>query len=310
MYRNAWLLAAAVAIFSTHTARATHFVVTSAGPHDSVGPWFTAGNALLFPNWPGPMYLSNKITVSGTLTQVHPESYASDSTWWLKASTGTGTAFSFIPQITFTTTYTTLNLSHNTYGGYWIGNYPQYRFEAVEMGVGAGDQPGIDAQWTNMTFEFHPFVPTVSIGWATGTVAAFDTGGSSFNTRMGIYSLTGELLDQSVGDAGMVNEIDASGLAPGEYYLIVAAENGDFQDLAALPGDIGGDLRINFNGSPLFAGALEPERVMIVSVNVVPEPTAALPWLLGVIAMATRAGRRAPKPRRSIPCPSTFTRRF
>jgi hypothetical protein len=277
MKRTMFVVAACVALAFANMARAQHFVVNSAGPHDSVGPWFTAGNALLFPSYSGGLYLSDKITISGTLTQVHQDSYASDSTWWLKAFTGSGTAFSFIPQITFAAQYTSMNLTHNTYGGFWIKNYPQYRFEAVEMGVGNGDQAGIDAQWTNMTFEFHPFVPVVTTGWTTGTVAVFDTLGSSFSTRMGLYSLEGELLDQQVGGTGGADSLDASSLAPGAYYLIVGASDGDFQDLAAMPGTAGGDLKVNFNGAPVFDGALGNGQVTILNLQVVPEPAG---WML------------------------------
>ena len=303
MKRTMFVAAACVALAFANMARAQHFVVNSAGPHDSVGPWFTAGNALLFPSYSGGLYLSDKITISGTLTQVHQDSYASDSTWWVKAFTGTG-SWGFIPQITFATLYSSVNLTSNTYGGFWIKNYPQWRFEAVEMGIGNGDQAGIDAQWTNMTFEFHPFVPIVTTGWTTGTVAVFDTLGSSFSTRMGLYNLEGELLGQQVGGIGSPAGLDASTLAPGTYYLIVGASDGDFQDLAAMPGTTGGDLTVNFNGAPVFAGILGDARVTILNLQVVPEPAG---WLLTSAAAACcgsfARGRRAAQaaPARKIP---------
>ncbi len=276
-------LTATCLVLALHTlAGASHFVVNTSGPHDSVGPWFTSGNEVLFPSYTGTTYLADKITVSGTLTQVHPESYASDSSWWLRASTGTGTAFSIIPQMTFTSNYTSLNLSKDTHGGYWIKNYPQYRFEAVEMGIGNGDQPGVDAQWTNMTFEFHPQVPTISIGWNTSGTAVFDTGGSSFSTQLGIYSWDGILLDHVAGGSGSIPTLDAGNLTPGDYYLIVAASDGTFQDFAAMPGSESGDLTVSFNGESLFDGTLAAERVKIINLRVVPEPST---WALATIAL-------------------------
>lgn len=287
MGRTKILLAAGLVLaLAAPWANGANFVVNSAGPHDSMGPWFTSGNAILFPSYGGPLYLADKITISGTLTKVHQDSLASDSSWWLKASTGFGTAFSFIPQMTTVGAYTTLNVTHNTYGGFWIGNYPQYKFEAVEA---ANDQPGLDAQWTNMTFEFHAKAPTVSIGWNVGDSAAFDTGGSNFNTKVGLYSKYGRLLAL---DDGSGAGIDASGLARGTYHLIVGGQDGDFQDWAAMPGTEYGDLVINFNGATIFDGALESERVHILDIQVVPEASTIALTLAGGAALAAALPRR------------------
>ena len=96
---------------------------------------------------------------------------------------------------------------------------------------------------------------------------------------------------QHVDGVGSPGGLDASALAPGSYYLIVGASDGDFQDLAAMPGTAGGDLKVNFNGSPVFTGVLDNARVTILNLQVVPEPAG---WLLagGLAAWGGALARR------------------
>lgn len=274
------------------TVQGANFVVTEAGPLDSYGYSFDAGNAVLFPKFAGPLYPADKISLSGTLTRVNPNSLASDSTWWLKASTGTGTAFSFYAQLTNVGAYTTMNITHNTYGLFWIGNYPQYRFEAMESyGI---DDPGLDAQWTNMTFEFHSAVPVISTGWGTGTSVSVDTGGSSFGTELALYASDGTLLHFDNGSgAGGLTQLNLGSLNVGSYYLVAGGTGGSFQDLSALPGTESGHLSVNLDGQSLFAGELESERFQIINIEVVPEPsTLALLAIGGAALVASRLRRR------------------
>lgn len=279
--------AAAVIVAATAAGNAANWVVTGAGPYDSYGPLLDNNNSRVEPTYTGPDMVVNRMRIQGTLNKVHPNTLANDSVWRLYAHTGFNPAFSAWPQLTTQTTYNTpLSLDGSLYGLFWIKNYPLYRFECFEAG---GNETGLDAQWTNMTFTFYDAAPVVTTGPGTGTVS-IDTLGSNFNTSLALYRSNGVLVgqDEDGGGPDGTSRLDFSGLAPGTYYIVATGMGGSFVNDGATAGVTGGDLMVHLNGMHVHSGMLEPGQSMNFQFEVVPEPAALAGVLAGIGLLARR----------------------
>ena len=287
MRRIAFSIALLAALAVTSATLGAGFTVTSAGPDDSFGALGDSQNTVLFPTYSGPTYPCDVITVAGTLTKVNPSSLASDSTWSLHAFGG----FNFYSQLTTVTNYTTLNVSDNTYGLFFIKNYPQYRFESGEMGTTV-DQPGLDAQWTNVTFTFHPQVPTITYSSNPTMAVTANTLGSSFGTQLALYSSEGVLLGNDINSGpGGFSQLTSAPLDAGTYYLVAGGSSSTFLDNWGTPGAEFGNLQLQINDQTIFSGALESGHFNIIPINVVPEPSAVALAALGALLLAARFRR-------------------
>jgi len=287
------LLAACLSVaFSATSAQAVNYVVSSAGPLDSVGYTGNAGNAVIQDTYAGAQYFADVYSFSGVLHRVNASSLAMDSTWDTKVFFNSAFQWGSIPVMTTATNYSALSIARVLKGAYWVKPSMEFRFEAVEnAGV---DDPGIDAQWTNVNFEFHAAGTFTNIGWSAGDVINANSYSSTQRTQMGVFSAAGELLEYNDGNnSGLPTELDLSGLTAGEYYLVVSSEGGAFGDYAALPGPVGGDLQISVGGASVFDGVLDDEDVQIVRLSVVPEPATAMLLTAGVLGFFLFARRRA-----------------
>lgn len=280
---------AGLAMFALSGVASAQFVASNAGPINSFGPVGDPNNGFFFANNIGPTNILTRLNFNGELTSGGVGSFRSEARWNIQNTTRStpNTNFQFAT------------------GGVWSGTVSvtasvglfmftdsgdQFRFEAFE----SFNDPGLDAIWTNVDFDFNtPATPTFLGVFGPSFTFDFDTGGSTFDTELGLYAADGTLIatnDDAPG-FGLQSRINAGTLPIGTYYLIQSGFNSQYVNSLAIAGLASGNLSVQLNGSNVFSGFHNANEFTSFSFQVVPEPSSFVA-LAGVSVLGLTFRRR------------------
>jgi len=133
------------------------FTATNPGPINSSAALGSAENGGFTYNFAGPDFTPGTLTFAGTLNKVISGTYASEARWRITNPAGQAVTF----QPTTTTTYTgplaigpvTKPALQFDFTGTSVGNWAFDAYESYDDGAGP------DSTWTNVSFQFDPYVP-------------------------------------------------------------------------------------------------------------------------------------------------------
>ena len=229
------------------------------------------------------------LSFSGTITDVAPGAWASDSDWFI-SNTTRGYSYSITPS--GATTYRTLNVNASGTGLFWVNHNDNFTFEACQN---TDDDPnGNDAQWTNVSIT-HSGAPVIhNLGILnSATPETFDTISSDFDTVVALYSSDGTLMKQNDdGGGNSTSKLDLGLLGGGSYYFTVAGFGSnysyDFQNGYAADGDLGGNVVVHLNGNNIYSGTHTIGNLDTFAFTVVPEPASVVVLGVGAVALIRR----------------------
>jgi hypothetical protein len=261
-------------------------VFTNTGPFDSAGAVGDAANTTFSEtnNSATPIYSS--YSFSGNLTEINTATWGSEARFNLTNSSGYDATF----QPTTTNDFDgTLAVNAVTSGAFWapeVGAYEVETFESFDDGA------GVDATWTDVSFEFFGLPTVVELGeYIFGTNFIFDTEGSDFDTELGGLTGSGLLLDNDDDSGtGLLSLLNLGTLAVGDYYLALGGFDTIFANYVVTGGSASGGYNINLNGQSIDAGRFGGGvNLLHFQVTDVPEPGSVI--LVG-LALAFMARRR------------------
>lgn len=275
-------IAAILAVVGAAGAANAGFSLSGAGPFDSVGALGNAGNfSQVFGGVIG-NHLIGGVRIRGSLTEVNVSTFAREARWNVaNLSAAYNNSYQVFTQTSFTGTID----GDRTFGVLqWWNNGDQLRLEAFES---IDDGSGIDAQWTNVSFDFIDATVNDLGTFASGSTFDFDTFTSGFDTELALYTASGVLLSENDDTGGLQSRINAGALADGSYYLVVGGYNSAFSDYSAAGGTASGNLNLQLNGQTINTGAFAAGELRVFAFNV---PTPGALALMGMGAVV--AGRR------------------
>ncbi len=259
-----------------------------AGPYVSDGAAGNAANGVFSFTYTGSNAdVFNRIRIRGTATSGGVGSFLSELRWRFVGPTTIDSG-----AVASGTTWGSASIDNTqTFSNFSLVNGTTYSFRFWE----SFNDAGIDANWTNVQFDFLSFVPptpptAVSIG--NFNVGAFNinTFGSNFDTEVGLYDANGNKIAENDDAASTLQSQITPTLALGTYYLAVGGFNTSFNaGFNVVAGSASGLFDLNVNGfASIEDQALASGTVKWYSFNVVPTPGSFA--LLGLAGLA--AGRR------------------
>jgi hypothetical protein len=154
------------ALLAAAAAANAQFTATNAGPIASAAPAANVVNNGNFSfNYAGAAFQTGSIRFTGSLTTGGIGSFSNEARWRITNPAGFTLDLGAQPGSANATWTGTLNLGPNTFGGIPLSTFSQasnsvgnWNFRAFES-FDDGGVAGIDATWTNVSFEFIAFVP-------------------------------------------------------------------------------------------------------------------------------------------------------
>jgi hypothetical protein len=262
------------------------FVVTGPATVDS---WAAAGN----PNngqfggtYMGPSGLFGSIGFTGTLVDGGVGTWSSEARWRITDGNGNITNAQFQGGMTFTDP---IPVNASLGALVWLNSGDSWNFEAFESFTDSSTAP--DAIWENPEFTIDGSVSITNLGNLPSS-GSIDTGGSSYDTELSLYTSDGILIatnDDAPG-FGLQSQINYADLAVGDYLIVVGGFNSFFNDGLAFAGAANGDYELNFNGGLIADGTQGAFEFAVFSFSVIPAPSSAVLLALGGL-VATRRRR-------------------
>jgi hypothetical protein len=282
------LIAAAVA--ATAGVANAQFVVTGPATVDSFAAQGNANNGTFSAVYGGPNTLFSSVSFVGTLT--NPEAtgtFSSEARWRITNGLGGGANFQFQGGTTFTDPIA-VNATRGSL--VWANTGDTFGFEAFESFTDSATVT--DARWENPEFTFDNTPTIVNLG-LVGPDFSVDTATtpSGFDTMLALYTATGTLLavNDDFAGLGLLSRIENSGLADGEYYIVLGRFNSSFGDGIATglsTSTATSDFVLNIDDQIAFQGQHTGSELLVFSVTVPAPGSLALLGLGGLVAARRR----------------------
>lgn len=276
---------ALIALAAAAGTASAQFTVTGPATVDSWGALGDSNNGSFSGTYMGADSLFGSLNFTGTLTNPNgTTTWSSEARWAITNGFGSTILAQFQGGQSFTAPIP-VNAGFNALA--WVNNGDSYNFEAYESFVDTTVEA--DAVWENPVFTLDGGVTVTNLGILADT-GSFDTGGSSYDTELALFTSNGVLIDTN-DDApgfGLQSQINYAGLAVGDYIVVIGGFNSVFVDGLALAGAANGDYLLNLDGNQVAAGVQAEREFAVFSFTVVPSPSSAALLGLGGLMAARR----------------------
>lgn len=264
------------------------FVITGPATVDS---WAAAGNAnngQFGGTYMGASGLFGSISLDAVLTNPNATgTFASEARWRITDGNGNVVNAQFQGGTGFTDP---IPVNSSLSALIWLNNGDSWNFEAFESFTDTST--AADAVWENPEFTVGGSVSVTDLG-ILGSTGSIDTGGSSYDTELSIYTADGVLVatnDDATG-FGLQSQINYAGLAAGDYLIVVGGFDSGFANGIAFAGAAFGDYDLNINGSLAADGTTVTREFAVFGFSVIPAPSSVA--ILGLAGLAAARRRRA-----------------
>lgn len=282
------LIASAAVLAAAAGVANAQFVVTGPATVDSYAALGNANNGMFSAVYNGPSTLFGSVGLTGTLTNPGATgTFAGEARWRIDTSLGGG-SFQFQSGSGFTDP---INVNATRGALIWANSGDTFNFEAWESFVDEAGEP--DAVWENPEFTFNN-AGIINLG-TVGADFSVDTASTpaGFDTILALYTAAGTLVavNDDFSGLGLLSRIENSGLADGDYYIVLGRFNSTFTDGFAVglsTSTATSDFILNIDDQVAFQGTQTGAELLVFSVTVPAPGSLALLGLGGLVAARRR----------------------